>query len=97
MTVMRKTKAKLLSLVTLLTLVAVWGGGEGNNRVMADASGCTRHVNRTPALSTCQWSPGSVCYYCEYSHSSGYTVCYEYEAGGGFCIDYQDIPPWPDF
>jgi hypothetical protein len=62
---------------------------------MADASGCTRYDNEKPTALGCIDKPGAVCYYCEYSSSGGYSVCYEDETGTtSFCTDYQDIPPF---
>lgn len=56
----------------------------------SDASGCTRFNNSKPTWDACVQAPNQACYYCEYSYSGGgYSICYEFEAGGGFCTDFQ--------
>lgn len=65
----------------------------------ADCAGCSRAENYKPVYGGCRAQAGSVCYYCEYtSGGGGYSVCGENTSGSvSLCIDYQDLPPLPNF
>ncbi len=75
-----------------LVLVVLAGLAPGWFRGVSEASGCSREENRRATSDACRPAIGQTCYYCEYSHSAGYSVCYENADGSvKFCTDFQTL------
>jgi hypothetical protein len=91
----RLSRLKLFALLTVVILLVYLGLSE-RQKADANASGCTLVPNSKVRNDGCDSAPGNSCYYCEYSSPGGYTACWESGTGDiKYCIDYQDIPPWP--
>lgn len=84
--------------VLTLALAVCWSGGLFT-ALSAQGDGCSRVEGYKPISGGCQFNPGSVCYYCEYSNpGGGYSVCGENEGGSiSICLDFQDLPPLPEY
>jgi hypothetical protein len=84
--------------VLTLALATFWGAGLFTTP-NAQGDGCSRVENYMPIVGGCRFKEGSVCYYCEYSGSGGgYSICGENVDGSlSLCLDFQDLPPLPNF
>jgi hypothetical protein len=91
----RFSRLKLFALLTVVLLLVYLSLSE-RRQAAANASGCTLVPNSKVRNDGCDPKPGYSCYYCEYPYSGGYTACWESGTGDiKYCIDYQNIPPWP--
>lgn len=87
------------SILTVALTLTVLGALTLLGASRAQGSGCSRAEGHQPVVGGCAARAGSVCYYCEYpSSGGGYSICGENVSGSvSLCIDFQDLPPLPNF